>query len=69
MNSVAEKLANGPTKALGLSKRVVNHVSKLDLQEALEYEAHNQDIAGKTQDHLEAVRAFLEKRQPKFSGT
>src|SRR2546427_782318 len=29
----------------------------------------NQDIAGKTQDHLEAVRAFLEKRQPKFSGT
>jgi len=69
VNSVAEKLANGPTKALGLSKRVVNHVSKLDLQEALEYEAHNQDIAGKTQDHLEAVRAFLEKRQPKFSGT
>lgn len=65
----AEKLANGPTKALGLSKRVVNHVSRLDLNEALEYEAQNQDIAGKTQDHLEAVRAFLEKRQPKFSGT
>src|SRR2546430_454039 len=69
VGDVAEKLANGPTKALGLSKRVVNHVSRLDLQEALEYEAQNQDIAGKTQDHLEAVRAFLEKRQPKFSGT
>src|SRR6266487_441298 len=69
VDNVAAKLANGPTKALGLSKRVVNHVSRLDLHEALEYEAQNQDIAGKTQDHLEAVRAFLEKRQPKFSGT
>ena len=69
VNSVAEKLANGPTKALGLSKRVVNQVSGLELPEALEYEAQNQDIAGKTKDHLEAVRAFLEKRQPKFSGT
>jgi len=68
VDDVAGKLANGPTKALGLSKRVVNHVSRLDLHEALEYEAQNQDIAGKTQDHLEAVRAFLEKRQPKFSG-
>jgi 2-(1,2-epoxy-1,2-dihydrophenyl)acetyl-CoA isomerase len=68
VDDVAGKLANGPTKALGLSKRVVNHATRLDLHEALEYEALNQDIAGKTQDHLEAVRAFLEKRQPKFSG-
>jgi len=69
VDDVAAKLANGPTRALGLSKRVVNQVSRLDLHEALEYEAQNQDIAGKTQDHLEAVRAFLEKRQPKFTGT
>lgn len=69
VNSIADKLATGPTKALGLSKRVVNQVSKLELPDALEYEAQNQDIAGKTKDHLEAVRAFLEKRQPKFSGT
>jgi 2-(1,2-epoxy-1,2-dihydrophenyl)acetyl-CoA isomerase len=68
VNSTAEKLASGPTKALGLSKRIVNQVSSLDLPDALEYEAQNQDIAGKTQDHQEAVRAFLEKRKPKFSG-
>jgi 2-(1,2-epoxy-1,2-dihydrophenyl)acetyl-CoA isomerase len=69
VNSIAGKLASGPTKALGLSKRVVNQVSRFELAQALEYEAQNQDIAGKTKDHLEAVRAFLEKRQPKFSGT
>ena len=68
VNITAEKLANGPTKALGLSKRIVNQVSRLELPDALEYEAQNQDIAGRTHDHLEAVRAFLEKRKPTFSG-
>jgi len=68
VDDVAESLANGPTKALGLSKRIVNRAPHLELSEALEYEAQNQDIAGRTEDHLEAVKAFLEKRQPKFSG-
>src|SRR6266571_2361493 len=68
VDEMAERLSNGPTKALGLSKRVVNRAARLELSEALEYEAQNQEIAGRTKDHLEAVRAFLEKRQPKFSG-
>jgi 2-(1,2-epoxy-1,2-dihydrophenyl)acetyl-CoA isomerase len=68
VDEMAEKLANGPTKALGLSKRVVNKATRLELSDAMEYEAQNQDIAGKTKDHLEAVQAFLEKRQPRFSG-
>jgi len=68
VDEIADKLANGPTRALGLSKRVVNQASRLELSDALEYEAQNQDIAGKTRDHLEAVQAFLEKRKPKFSG-
>jgi 2-(1,2-epoxy-1,2-dihydrophenyl)acetyl-CoA isomerase len=67
-DELAHRLATGPTKALGLSKRIINRVTSLELPEALEYEACNQDIAGKTSDHLEAVQAFLEKRQPKFSG-
>src|SRR5215471_2478847 len=62
VDEMAEKLANGPTKALGLSKRLVNHASSVELSDAMEYEALNQDIAGKTKDHLEAVQAFLEKR-------
>lgn len=69
VDELATKLASGPTKALGLSKRVVNQASRLELPDAMEYEAQNQDIAGRTKDHLEAVRAFLEKRQPKFSGS
>src|SRR2546425_10702177 len=69
VDEMASQLASGPTKALGLSKRIVNRVSSLELPEALEYEAQHQDIAGRTSDHLEAVKAFLEKRKPKFSGT
>lgn len=69
VDELSTKLASGPTKALGLSKRVVNQASRLELPDAMEYEAQNQDIAGRTKDHLEAVRAFLEKRQPKFSGS
>ena len=68
VDEMASQFASGPTKALGLSKRVVNRVANLDLPEALEYEAFHQEIAGKTHDHLEAVRAFLEKRKPKFMG-
>ncbi len=69
VNELAQQLASGPTKALGLSKRVINRVTSLELSDALEYEAYHQEIAGRTNDHLEAVKAFLEKRKPRFSGT
>ncbi len=68
VDELASQLASGPTKALGLSKRIVNRVSSLELPEALEYEAQHQDIAGRTSDHLEAVKSFLEKRKPRFTG-
>ena len=34
----------------------------------LEREAWGQNLTGRTQDHREAVKAFLEKREPKFVG-
>ena len=68
VDEMASKLASGPTKALGLSKRIVNRTTNLDLPETLEYEAAHQEIAGRTHDHLEAVKAFLEKRKPTFRG-
>jgi 2-(1,2-epoxy-1,2-dihydrophenyl)acetyl-CoA isomerase len=66
--ALAQKLAEGPTRALGLTKRAFNRAVGEPLEHALDYEAYLQDIAGKTGDHLEGVRAFMEKRPPRFEG-
>jgi 2-(1,2-epoxy-1,2-dihydrophenyl)acetyl-CoA isomerase len=65
---LAAKLAQGPTKAIGLTKRALNKSIISDLETILEYESYLQEIAGATTDHIEAVRAFFEKRKPVFSG-
>jgi 2-(1,2-epoxy-1,2-dihydrophenyl)acetyl-CoA isomerase len=65
---LATKLANGPTRAFGLSKRAIHRASLAFLRETLEYEAELQEIAGRTEDHAEGIAAFLEKRDPKFQG-
>ena len=64
----AARLAAGPTRAYGLIKRGVNRALALDLQGALEYEAHLQEVAGRTQDHREGVAAFLAKRPAQYIG-
>jgi 2-(1,2-epoxy-1,2-dihydrophenyl)acetyl-CoA isomerase len=38
------------------------------MDSALEYEVYLQDVAGRTRDHAEGVRAFFEKREASFSG-
>jgi 2-(1,2-epoxy-1,2-dihydrophenyl)acetyl-CoA isomerase len=65
---IAERLAKGPTRAMGLTKRALNRAIVVDMESALEYEMHLQDIAGRTRDHIEGVKAFFEKREPKFTG-
>lgn len=65
--AMAEQLAHGP-RSIGLIKRAVNHAMLPDLENHLEYEAYLQEIAGNSADYDEGVRAFLEKRQPVFSG-
>jgi 2-(1,2-epoxy-1,2-dihydrophenyl)acetyl-CoA isomerase len=65
---LAAKLAQGPTKALGLTKRAMNKSLISDFEAVLEYESYLQEIAGATADHAEAVRAFFEKRKPIFKG-
>ncbi|CAG0928631.1 2-(1,2-epoxy-1,2-dihydrophenyl)acetyl-CoA isomerase [Thermoflexales bacterium] len=67
-SELARKLAQAPTRGLGLTKRAMNYALDASLEEALDYEAHLQEIAGRTHDHHEGVQAFLEKRQPKFIG-
>jgi 2-(1,2-epoxy-1,2-dihydrophenyl)acetyl-CoA isomerase len=68
VREVAMRLAAAPTKALGLTKRAMNRAYTLSIDEALDYEAQLQDIAGRTADHQEGVAAFLAKRPPVFKG-
>lgn len=66
--ALAERLAAGPTKAFGLTKRAVNKAIFDDLEEMLEYEASLQEIAGRSDDFAEGVKAFVEKRTPQYTG-
>ena len=65
---VAERLAKGPTRSIGLIKRTLNKAAVSDLETLLEYEAVIQEIASKSEDHREGINAFLEKREAKFRG-
>lgn len=64
----ANRFANGATKAYGLAKRAMYKSVGMSLDQALEYEAQLQDIAGNTADFKEGVTAFLEKRKPEYKG-
>jgi 2-(1,2-epoxy-1,2-dihydrophenyl)acetyl-CoA isomerase len=66
--ATAAHLATQPTRALGLIKRAFNHSLGVDLDAQLAYEEALQREAGRTADYAEGVRAFLEKRAPRFSG-
>jgi 2-(1,2-epoxy-1,2-dihydrophenyl)acetyl-CoA isomerase len=65
---LARRLANGPTRAIGLTKRLVNAAEDASLSDALASEAALQELAGRSEDHAEGVAAFGEKREPRFSG-
>lgn len=64
----ARSLATGPTRALALTKSLLDDAARLTLDEQLDREVEAQSEAGRTSDHLEGVRAFLGKRPPSFWG-
>jgi len=66
--SLARELAQGPTRAYALTRKLLLETYRLSLTEALALEAILQGQAGRTQDHEEGVRAFREKRPPRFQG-
>ena len=65
---LAGSLAHGPSIALSLMKRNLNCAESSGLTELLDMEAAHQVQAGRTEDHREAARAFVEKRTPVFTG-
>jgi 2-(1,2-epoxy-1,2-dihydrophenyl)acetyl-CoA isomerase len=67
-HAFATELAELPTKAIALTKRLFLESSRLALAEAMDLEAEFQDLAASTEDHLEGVLAFLQKRRPSFTG-
>ena len=64
----ARRLAQGPTLALGMTKRMVNNEWNMDLLSALEAEAQAQALLMMGQDHRIFYEAFLEKAKPAFVG-
>jgi 2-(1,2-epoxy-1,2-dihydrophenyl)acetyl-CoA isomerase len=65
---LARSLAHGPSIALSLMKRNLNCAEGGDLAELLDMEAVHQVQTGRTEDHREAPKAFVEKRAPIFTG-
>jgi 2-(1,2-epoxy-1,2-dihydrophenyl)acetyl-CoA isomerase len=65
--ALAERIAAGPPVALGLAKQLVNRAASSDLPAALDREAYAQALALAGDEHQEGLRAFFEKRPPRFT--
>jgi len=65
---LARKLADGPPISIRLAKRALYHNQEVDLRAALEFETFAQNVCRETEDAREGIRAFVEKRTPRFQG-
>jgi 2-(1,2-epoxy-1,2-dihydrophenyl)acetyl-CoA isomerase len=65
---VAHRLAHGPTVAFRYMKENLNRAMSGDWDDCLDLEATHHVHCGQTADHREAARAFVEKREPVFTG-
>ena len=66
--ALAERIAAGSPAVLRLAKHMLNRAAVSDLPAALDLEAYSQALSIPTEDHQEGLRAFFEKRAPKFTG-
>ncbi|WP_394759073.1 enoyl-CoA hydratase-related protein [Flavobacterium sp.] len=66
--TLATTLANMPTLALGLTKRLLNQSLTNNLEQQLNLESDLQIEASSSNDYNEGVTAFVEKRKPEFKG-
>ena len=65
---IAAGFAARPPQAVRLTKRLLRYAQRMEFRDYLDVCAMAQGICHNTEDHLEAVTAFLEKRPPSFSG-
>ena len=67
-SELAARLAAGPTRSLGLSKRLLNESFETDLAHSLELEGAYQSLAATSSDLAEGMAAFRDRRDPSFTG-
>lgn len=67
--ALARQIAANPPYAVRMAKRLIRESRLASLSTILEASAAAQALCHTTQDHAEAVSAFLEKREPKFTGS
>ncbi|HUA35504.1 MAG TPA: enoyl-CoA hydratase [Candidatus Binataceae bacterium] len=65
---IAGRLASGPTVAYRYMKENLNRAMHGDVDDCLDLEATHHVHCGQTEDHREAAKAFVEKREPVFKG-
>ncbi len=68
VNELALRYATGPTKTYSLIKKMLNKAYTANLNEMLLEEYYGQELAGRSEDYIEGVTAFTEKRKPVFKG-
>jgi 2-(1,2-epoxy-1,2-dihydrophenyl)acetyl-CoA isomerase len=66
---LARQIANGPPQAISYMKQNINRAAQADFKTCLDWEADRLVRVAQTDDHKEAVCAFIEKRAPVFKGT
>ncbi len=67
--ALADRLANGPTQAIRGTKVSVNKILRETVNLVLDTSLALEKLCFTTKDHKEAIDAFLEKREPKFTGS